>query len=114
VRVLLADDDAHVRSALRLLLEQEADVEVVGESDAAEQLVDDAKRVEAGVVLLDWDLPGLRTNGLLVKMRAELPLARLIALSGKPEQRLDALRAGVDAFVCKGDAPETLLDTLRT
>jgi len=62
------------------------------------------------VVLLDWELPGLRSNGLLSKLRT---LVRTIALSGRPEQRSEALRCGVNAFVCKGDAPETLLDAVR-
>lgn len=110
MRVLVADDDIHVRSALRLLLEQEADVQVVGESTAAEELVDEIERSHPGVVLLDWELPGLRSNGLLAKLRV---LVRTIALSGRPEQRAEAMRCGVDAFVCKGDAPETLLDAVR-
>jgi DNA-binding NarL/FixJ family response regulator len=111
VRVLVADDDMHVRSALRLLLEQEPDVQVVGESTAAENLVDEIGRSHAGVVLLDWELPGLRSNGLLPKLRS---LVRTIAMSGRPEQRTEAMRSGVDAFVCKGDAPETLLDAVRS
>ena len=110
MRVLVADDDMHVRSALRLLLEQEADVQVVGESTAAEELVDEIERSHPGVVLLDWELPGLRSNGLLPKLRT---LVRTIAMSGRPEQRGEALRCGVDAFVCKGDAPETLLTAVR-
>jgi DNA-binding NarL/FixJ family response regulator len=114
VRVLVVDDDAHVRSALRLLLEQEADVQVVGESAAAEDVLVDVSRTSPGVVLLDWDLPGLRGNGVLSHMRQTLPHARVIAMSGRPEGRLEALRAGVDAFVCKGDAPETLLAALRS
>jgi DNA-binding NarL/FixJ family response regulator len=113
VRVLVADDDAHVRSALRLLLEQEPDVQVVGESTAADELIDELVRTHAGVVLLDWELPGLRTNGLLAKMRSVEPLLRMIAMSGRPEQRGEAMRAGMDAFVCKGDAPEMLLGAMR-
>jgi DNA-binding NarL/FixJ family response regulator len=111
VRILVADDDVHVRSALRLLLEQEPDVQVVGESTAAETLVDEIGRCDARVVLLDWELPGLRTNGLLPRLRA---LVRTIAMSGRPEQRSEAMRSGVDAFVCKGDAPETLLAAVRS
>ncbi len=113
MRVLVADDDVHVRSALRLLLEQEADVQVVGESDAVDGLMTQVAASQAGVVLLDWELPGLRSNGLVSQLRSATPKLRLVALSGRPEQRTDALRSGMDAFVCKGDAPEELLDTLR-
>jgi hypothetical protein len=38
----------------------------------------------------------------------------MIAMSGRPEQRAEALRAGMDAFVCKGDAPEMLLGAMRS
>lgn len=113
MRVLVADDDVHVRSALRLLLEQEPDVQVVGESTAADELVGEIGRTHPAVVLLDWELPGLRSNGLLTQLRMTIPGLRTIAMSGRPEQRVDALRAGVDAFVCKGDAPETLLGAVR-
>jgi DNA-binding NarL/FixJ family response regulator len=113
VRILVADDDVHVRSALRLLLEQEPDVQVVGESMAADDLIGEIDRTRPGVVLLDWELPSLRSDGLLTQLRTTSPGLRTIAMSGRPEQRVDALRAGVDAFVCKGDAPESLIGVLR-
>jgi DNA-binding NarL/FixJ family response regulator len=113
VRVLVADDDVHVRSALRLLLEQEPDVQVVGESAVAEDLVDEVARTHARLVLLDWDLPGLRFDGLLARMRLVEPTLHMIAMSGRPEARAESLRAGADAFVCKGDAPEALLCAVR-
>jgi DNA-binding NarL/FixJ family response regulator len=113
VRVLLADDDSHVRSALRLLLDQEPGVSIVGDCAAAESLVDLVECTRPTVVLLDWDLPGLRTSGELDRLRAAYPACQLVALSGRPEQRNEALRAGVSRFVSKGDAPENLLEALR-
>jgi hypothetical protein len=47
-------------------------------------------------------------------MRSMAPVLRMIAMSGRPEQRGEALRAGMDAFVCKGDAPEMLLGAMRS
>jgi DNA-binding NarL/FixJ family response regulator len=113
VRILVADDDIHVRSAVCLVLGQEVDMLVVGESDAADGLLAEVVRSGAGVVLLDWELPRLRDDGLVARLRAAAPELRLVAMSAGPEQRTEALRAGMDAFVCKGDAPETLLATLR-
>jgi len=112
VNVLLADDDPHVRSALRLLLENESGLAIVGEWAAADGLVDEVLRTEASVVLLDWGLPGLNASGV-DRLQAACPRCRLLALSGRPEQRAEALRAGVAAFVSKGDAPESLLAALR-
>jgi DNA-binding NarL/FixJ family response regulator len=112
VRVLLADDDMHVRSAVRLVLENEPGVLFVGDCDCAEGLVEQVRCSQADVVLLDWDLPGLRA-GSLDHLRAAYPICRLVALSCRPEQRSEALRAGIDRFVSKGDAPSSLLRVLR-
>jgi DNA-binding NarL/FixJ family response regulator len=113
VRVLLADDDVHVRSALRLLLEDEPGMAIVGESTSAEGLFDQVAAARPGVVLVDWELPGLRSDGIIERLRTLQPSPRLIALSGRPEAHEEVLRAGIQDFVCKGDAPEALLRTLR-
>ena len=86
---------------------------VVGESSSVEELLKQAEETPACVVLLDWELPGLRLNGTIATLRRAIPKTRLIALSGRPEAVVESRRAGIDAFVCKGDSPETLLDTLR-
>ena len=114
MKVLFADDDLHVRSALRLLLENESGVAIVGEWSTAEGLVEEVVRTQAGVVLIDWGLPGLGPDAVVERLRATCPACRLVALSGRPEHREESLRAGVTAFVCKGDAPEGLLAVLRS
>lgn len=111
MRVLLADDDPHVRSALRLLLENEPGVSIVDECATGSSLVEHVVCSGADVVLLDWDLPG-RPAGDLERLRRVCPQCYVIALSGRPEHRLEALRDGVD-FISKGDAPEGLLGLLR-
>jgi DNA-binding NarL/FixJ family response regulator len=109
MRVLLADDRRKVRSALRLLLEQGPGLSVVGEVIEAQDLLAQVQVTHPDLVLLDWELPGLRTNGLLSTLRRACPDLCIIALSGRPEARRAALSAGVDAFVSKGDPPERLL-----
>jgi DNA-binding NarL/FixJ family response regulator len=121
MRVFLADDQLKVRSALRLLLEHEPGLYVVGEATEAEELLAQIKATRPDLMLLDWELPGLSlTNSvgpgkqLLSVLHTFYPNLRVIALSGRPEARQAALAAGVDAFVSKGDPPERLLTTLRT
>jgi DNA-binding NarL/FixJ family response regulator len=109
MRVLLADDRRKVRSALRLLLEQGPGLSVVGEVIEAKDLLAQVQVTHPDLVLLDWELPGLRTDGLLPTLRRACPDLCIIALSGRPEARRTALAAGVDAFVSKGDPPERLL-----
>mgnify|MGYP006306362753 FL=1 len=109
--VLLADDQAKVRSALRLVLEHQPDIDVLGEAVNATGLLDWVKAASPDVVLLDWELPGL-SRGVLGKLRALCPTLDIIALSGQPEARQAALAAGVDGFVSKGDPPEKLLTAI--
>ena len=109
MRVLLADDQSKVRSALRLILEQQPDLNVLGEAVDAQGLLDWVRLVCPDVVLLDWELPGLPRHDLLSTLRARCPHLKVIALSGRPEARQAALAAGADAFVSKGDPPEQLL-----
>jgi DNA-binding NarL/FixJ family response regulator len=108
MRVLLADDQAKVRSALRLLLDQQPNIEVLGEAVDATGLLDWLNATRPDLVLLDWELPDL-TGKLLPMLRERYPSLRVIALSGRPEARLAAMDAGVNAFVSKADPPERLL-----
>jgi len=114
MHIILADDHAEVRSALRLLLEQEPALHIIGESIEAADLLTQVRTVSTDLVLLDWELPGLHPNDLLHQLRSYAPDVLVVALSGRPEARRLALTAGADAFVSKGDPPERLLSTLRS
>jgi DNA-binding NarL/FixJ family response regulator len=109
MRVILADDQAKVRSALRLLLEYQPDVEILGEAVDTTGLLDWVKAVCPDLVLLDWELPGLPVAALLPLLNDYCPGLRVIALSSRPEVHQLALEAGADAFASKGDPPERLL-----
>jgi DNA-binding NarL/FixJ family response regulator len=110
--ILLADDQAKVRSALRLLLEQVPDVEILGEAVDTTGLLDWVKAADPDVVLLDWELPGLPAVALLPLLHVHRPGLKVIALSGRPEVSGAALEAGADAFVSKGDPPECLVTAI--
>jgi DNA-binding NarL/FixJ family response regulator len=109
VRVLIADDQPHVRSALQLLLRQEPDVVVVGEAGDTERALELVAGQQPDLVLLDWELPGWSGAATLAGLQAARPRLLVIALSGRPEARRAALDAGVDAFVSKGDPPDQLV-----
>jgi DNA-binding NarL/FixJ family response regulator len=113
MRVLLADDQAKVRSALRLLLEQLSDVEILGEAVDATGLLDWVRATKPDVILLDWELPGLPATSLLPTLQSHHPDLQVVALSGRPAARHAALEAGVNAFVSKGDPPERLLAVIK-
>lgn len=113
MRVLLADDQAKVRSALRLLLDQLPDVEVLGEAVDGTGLLDWLKAAHPDLVLLDWELPGLPTADPLRHLHDQRPGLQVVALSSHPGARQAALQAGADAFVSKGDPPEQLLAAVQ-
>jgi DNA-binding NarL/FixJ family response regulator len=109
-RILIADDQADVRAALRLLFEQEVDLTVVGELTSAEASVAQIAALRPDVVLLDWELPD--APHLMATIREACPGARVIALSSLPESEADALDNGADGFSSKGDPAERLLDVV--
>jgi len=113
-KILLADDQPEVRSALKFILEQETTCQVVGEVYDADALVHAVQQGCPDVVLLDWELPNLRTATCMKALRDACSGMKVVALSSKIESREGALKSNVDAFVSKGDPPETVLDTLHT
>ncbi|NJN81790.1 MAG: response regulator transcription factor [Caldilineaceae bacterium] len=117
MRVLLADDQAWLRSAMRLLLEEEPDVEIVGEVAEARTLLERLTNANADLLLLDWELPGIKSIGsgrqVMNALRACCPNLLVVVLSGRPEASSVALDAGADRFVSKADPPESLLAALH-
>jgi DNA-binding NarL/FixJ family response regulator len=111
VKILIADDDVHVRSALRLLL-QEQDFVAVDEADSVDELFRAVSESRPDVLLLDWDLTGLGSTSIMQRLLAIRRNLRVIAMSGRTEGRAAALRQGVRAFICKCEAPDALLSAL--
>jgi DNA-binding NarL/FixJ family response regulator len=114
MRILLADSQPKVRFALRVLLERQPGLAIVGEATDRNDLLNRVEMTLPDVVLLGWELPGLTAMDSLSPLRQIRPNLLVIALSGRSEARLAALSAGADAFVSKGDPPERLLAAIRT
>lgn len=113
-RILVADSDARVRSALQTLLQQEPAQIAVRESGDIGSLALQIKQFKPDLILLDWELPGRPAAALLFALHGLDYQPKVIVLSTRPESETDALTVGADAFVCKGDPPERLLDSFRT
>jgi len=109
MRILLADNRSKVRFALRVLLERQPGLVVVGEAIDANDLLAQMETTHPDLVLLGWELPGLMSIDLLSALRKIRPDLEVIALSSRPEARRAALTAGANAFVSKTDLPERLL-----
>jgi DNA-binding NarL/FixJ family response regulator len=112
-RILVADNDARVRSALHTLLGQEPGQVSIRESADIGSLGLQVREFRPDLVLLDWELPGRPAAALLLALHGLEHHPRIIVLSTRPESEVEALAAGADAFVCKGDPPEQLLNSFR-
>ncbi|WP_330176195.1 response regulator transcription factor [Streptomyces sp. NBC_01498] len=117
IRVLLADDQALLRSAFRVLVDSEPDMEVVGEAADGAQAVALARSEKADVVLMDIRMPG--TDGLAatraISADPELGGVRVVMLTTfeVDEYVVRSLRAGASGFLGKGAEPEELLNAIR-
>ncbi len=118
MRIVLADDEQKVRSALRLLLQElttdpsgalQACPCRIAEAETADAAISELEREAADLVLLDWELPGMATGDLVEKVRELSPGCVLVAMSGRPEAARDAADRGADAFVSKNDPPDRLV-----
>jgi DNA-binding NarL/FixJ family response regulator len=113
MRVLLADDQVRVRSALRLYLEQEPGIQIVGEAADATGLLQAIVEKAPDLVLLDWELPGLPAAQLLRLLRYERPSLKVTSMSSQPEAYQASMAAGVQAFVSKSEPPERVLASIQ-
>lgn len=113
MRVLLADDQTNVRSALRLLLEQEAGLIISDEASDFKELTAIIMTRCPELILLDWELPGGKNEKVIAALKAKCPDLIIIALSSQPEARREALDSGADAFVSKGSSPQQVIEVVR-
>ena len=112
VRVLIVDDHAVLRQALRLLLESHAEIDVLGDVSNGREAVAAVEQLEPDVVLMDVVMPGLNGLDATRQIRKRAPQTRVLILSGyeEEEQIIEALRAGANGYLVKeSDIGELLL-----
>jgi two-component system response regulator NreC len=115
ISVLIADDHAAVRRALRLLLEGEEDVEVVAEVSDLTTVIEYAHSVQPHVLVLDLDLPGGSSIHTVGRMRMQAPETQivLLTLEESPVFAAQALAAGASGLVAKHHADSELPPAIR-
>jgi DNA-binding NarL/FixJ family response regulator len=116
IRVLIVDDHTVLRDTLRLLLEMNGEVEVVGEAADGRQAIDLAEQLKPDVVLMDTAMPGLNGIEATAQIRKRMPRTKILILSGygHEDQVRNALRAGASGYVLKSSSSEELLLAIRT
>ncbi|MFI0417348.1 response regulator [Spongiactinospora sp. 9N601] len=117
IRVALADDEAIVRMGLRVLVEREADLELVGEAADGATALDLLRRTRPDVLLLDIRMPGMDGVATLKAIAADPDLrdVRVIVVTTFEIDRyvFESLQAGAGGFILKERAPEELAHAIR-
>ena len=116
IRVVLADDQALVRAGLRLILEAEADIQVVGEAADGVEAVALALDTHPDLVLMDVRMPQLDGIEATSRLLAQLSETRVLMLTtfDLDEYVVDAFRAGASGFLLKTSPPHQLVAAVRT
>lgn len=114
MRVLLVDDHALVRSAIRQAL-QAPDIEVVGEASSAEEAIQSASALRPDLMLLDIDLPGLSGIEAVRELAPRLPDTKIVMLTVSTDRRdlLSAVRHGAFGYLTKDLSGDALLRAVR-
>jgi DNA-binding NarL/FixJ family response regulator len=115
IRVLVVDDHAVVRSGLRLLLDAEQDIEVVGEAGTARDAVFEARSSQPDVILMDVVMPGESGIDAIPQVLHEAPGATVLILSmqDEPSYVRQAFAAGAAGYVLKEAADAELVAAVR-
>lgn len=115
IRLLLADDQELIRSALAVMLELEDDFEVVATVGRGDEVVAAARVHGPDVALLDIDMPGIDGLAAAAVLAQEVPQVKALILTtfGRPGYLRRAMESGAFGFVVKDAPPEQLADAIR-
>ena len=116
LRLLLVDDDVLVRSGLRVILESEPDLTVVGEAGTGRQALEVAARADPDVVLMDVRMPdmdGIAATAELVARDPQRPRVLVLTTFEDDDYLYRSLQAGASGFALKRADPDELVDAIR-
>ena len=115
IRAVVVDDHAVVRSGIKLLLDREDDIEVVGEAGSAKDAVFRARALKPDVILLDVVMPGESGIDVLPNLLKESPETKVLVLSMQddPSYVREAFAAGASGYVLKEAADEEVVAAVR-
>jgi two-component system, NarL family, response regulator NreC len=115
LRILLADDHATVRQGLKLLIDSQPDMIVVGEAAEGNSAIEQARTLEPDIIVIDVSMPGM--NGLIATrtLKREQPRVAIVALTRHDDEGYleELLRAGASGYVLKQSPPLEFLRAVR-
>jgi NarL family two-component system response regulator LiaR len=115
IRLLIADDHPIVRKGLRALMEDQPDIQVIGEAADGNQAVEQAREFHPDVILLDLMMPGKDGLYAIGEIKREQPDARILVLTSyfEDDQVFPAIKAGALGYLLKDSSPQELLRAIR-
>jgi len=115
IRLLIVDDHAVVRSGLRMVLENEKDISIIGEEENATGAINTAAKTKPDVILMDIGLPDMSGIEATQKIKDLTPNTAVVALTIHEDEEyfFKMLEAGASGYVPKRAAPEELLTAIR-
>ncbi len=115
IRVLLVDDHQVVRLGLKALLEDEPDMEVVGEAANGQQAVTQAQELKPDVIVMDISMPEMDGLEATRRIRANLPHTQILILTVHAQERylFPVLKAGAAGYVLKSTVDTELINAIR-
>lgn len=116
IRILIADDHVIVRSGIKLLLESEEGIEVVGEALDGREAIKMAKELKPDIVLMDIAMPGIDGLEATRKIKAAQPNTEILVLTmhRSEEYFFEMLKSGASGYILKGAETSDLIQGIRT
>ena len=114
-RILLAEDHVTVREGIKLLVNNQPDMEVIGEADNGEAAISEAKRLKPDMVVLDISMPKLNGLAATKRLKRLLPEVKIVTLTRHTDDGYlqQLIKAGVNGYVLKQSAPSELISAIR-
>jgi len=115
IKILIADDHLIIRQGLRLILETENDLELVGEASDGNEAISLCKNLKPDVVLMDLRMPNMDGLTAIEKLRGEQPQIAVVILTtfNEDELMVRGLQAGAHGYLLKDTDRNTLFNTIR-
>ena len=115
IGVLLVDDHKLIRTGIKLILDQTADIRVLGEASSGEEAVERARALKPQVILMDVSMPGIGGLEATRKLAMSLPETRIIVLSAQTAEPfpMKLLEAGASGYLTKDAAEEEIVTAIR-
>jgi len=115
LRILIAEDHQTVREGIKLLVNSQPDMEVVGEAGDGEAVVREAERLEPDLVLMDISMPVMNGLQATKRLRSRSPKLKILTLTRHTDDGYlqQIIAAGANGYVLKQSAPDELVNAIR-